>query len=100
MSLDYETAKYQSNFIFHLLSIQYIFRMNKRKNSCQTRVYLFFFLNLSNLQIYFVIPAKSLTQIGGNDFVLKNSHWPALAVSSSSRKCCSCLKFLFGFNSD
>lgn len=66
--------------------------MNKKKNSCQTRVYLFCF-NLSNLQIYFVISAKSLTQMDRNDFVLKNSHWPILAVSSSSRKCYNSLSF-------
>lgn len=65
------------------------------QSGCQTRVVVFFF-NLLNLQMYFVIPAKSLTQVDRNDFVLKNCHWPTLAVSSSSRKCYSSLCFYLG----
>lgn len=95
MSLDYETAEYQSNFIIHLLILQYIFQMNKKEKQLPVWSVLIFF-NMSNLHIYFVIPAKRLTQADRNDFVLKNSHWPSLAVSSSSRKCYSSRSFYCG----
>lgn len=69
--------------------------MNKKEKQLSDQS-VFNFLNLSNLQIYFVMPAKSLTQIDRNDSVLKNSCWPTLAVSSSSRKCYSSSSFYLG----
>lgn len=66
----------------------------KRRNGCQPGMYFFF--NLSNLQIDFVVSSRNLTQIDRNDIVVKNSHWPTLTVSSSSRKCYSSLNFSWG----
>lgn len=57
---------------------------------------VFIFFTLSNLQIDFVVLSENLTQIDRNDVVVKNSHWPTLAVSSSSRKRYSSLSFYWG----
>lgn len=57
---------------------------------------VFIFFDLSNLQIDFVVLSDNLTQIDRNDVVVKNSHWPTLAVSSSSRKRYSSLSFSWG----
>lgn len=80
-------------FIYELFCM--FSKWTERKNIGKTRVCLFFF-NLSNLPIYFVTAAKSLTQTDRNDFVLKNSHRPTLAGLSSSRKCYSRLTFCLG----
>lgn len=57
---------------------------------------VFIFFTLSNLQIDFVVLSENLTQIDRNVVVVKNSHWPTLAVSSSSRKRYSSLSFYWG----